>query len=222
MGRESKTINGAAYDRLRAEILSGRLRPGERLKFAALSQRLDVSVSVLREALAKLTAEKLVVSAPQQGFRVTPLSTDDLEDLTAVRCDIEGLAFRYSIERGDLAWESRVIAAHHTLANTPMTVEGDPKLFSEAWATAHSHFHATLFDACGSGRLYDLAASLRDSAELYRRWSRPIGDQGRDIAGEHKKIMEAALARDADEGVALLRAHISRTTRKLLDATQAD
>ncbi|MEO3827049.1 GntR family transcriptional regulator [Actinomadura sp. B10D3] len=222
MGRESRTINGAAYDRLRAEILSGRLRPGERLKFAALSQRLDVSVSVLREALAKLTAEKLVVSAPQQGFRVTPLSSDDLEDLTAVRCDIEGLAFRYSIERGDLAWESRVIAAHHTLANTPMTVEGDPKLFSEAWATAHSHFHATLFDACGSNRLYDLAESLRDSAELYRRWSRPIGDQGRDIAGEHKMIMEAALARDADKGVALLREHISRTTRKLLDATQGE
>lgn len=218
MPDRGKTINGAAYDRLRADILSGRLRPGERLKFAGLSQQYDVSVSVLREALAKLSAEKLVVGAPQQGFRVVPLSAEDLEDLTAVRCDVEGLAFRYSIERGDLAWESRVIATHHTLERTPMMVEDDPQLFSEAWAAAHSDFHLALFEGCGSPRLIGLASSLRDSAELYRRWSRPLGDPGRDIAAEHRALRDAALDRDADAGVRLLNAHISRTTYKLLDA----
>ncbi|GII90614.1 hypothetical protein Ssi02_08450 [Sinosporangium siamense] len=132
------------------------------------------------------------------------------------------MAFRYSIERGDLAWESRVIAAHHTLENTPMTVDSDPELFSEEWAKAHSHFHVTPFDGCGSPRLCDLALSLRDSAELYRRWSRPIGqDRERDIAGEHRRLMEAALARDADTGAARLRAHITRTTRVLLEAVNS-
>ncbi|MGV9774669.1 hypothetical protein [Streptosporangium sp. NPDC003464] len=59
--------------------------------------------------------------------------------------------------------------------------------------------------------------SLRDSAEPYRRWSRPIGkDQDRDIAGEHRRLLEAALARDT--GAARLRAHITRTTHVLLDA----
>ncbi|WP_329091560.1 MULTISPECIES: GntR family transcriptional regulator [unclassified Streptosporangium] len=219
MKQGANTLNGVAYDRMRADILAGRLRPGDRLKFAALSERYGTSISVLREVLAKLSAEKLVVEAPRQGFRVIPLSPEDLEDLTAVRCDIECMAFRYSIERGDLAWESRVIAAHHTLENTPMTVDGDPELFSEEWAKAHSHFHVTLFDACGSRRLRDLAMSLRDGAELYRRWSRPIGkDRERDIAGEHRRLTEAALARDADTGAERLRAHITRTTHVLLNA----
>ncbi|MDP9868322.1 MULTISPECIES: GntR family transcriptional regulator [Streptosporangium] len=219
MSQGISTLNRAAYERLRADILSGRLRPGDRLKFAALSERYGTSASVLREALAKLSAEKLVVETPRRGFRVVPLSTEDLEDLTAVRCDIECMAFRHSIERGDLAWESRLIAAHHTLENTPMTVDGDPELFREEWAKAHSHFHVTLFDACGSRRLHELAVSLRDSAELYRHWSRPIGkDQDRDIAGEHRRLLEAALARDADTGAARLRAHITRTTHVLLDA----
>ncbi|GAB3977143.1 GntR family transcriptional regulator [Actinoallomurus acanthiterrae] len=219
MSKRTDTLNGITYDRLRADILAGRLLPNERLKFAALSERYGASVSVMREALAKLSAEKLVVEAPRQGFRVMPLSPDDLKDLTAVRCDIECLAFRYSVERGDLAWESRVVAAHHTLENIPMTVDGDPERFSEEWATAHSHFHLTLFDACGSPRLRELAISLRDSAELYRRWSRPLGrDHGRDIASEHRKLMEAVLARDADAVASRLEAHITRTTYVLLDA----
>lgn len=221
MGQQAKTINGTAYRQLRADILSGRLRPGERLKFATLTRGYGVSVSVLREALAKLSAERLVVAAPQQGFRVTPLSAEDLQDLTAVRCDIEGLAFRYSMERGDLAWESKVMATHHMLERTQMTVDGDPQLFGEPWAVAHSDFHLALFAGCGSPRLMELAISLRDSAELYRRWSRSIGDPDRDIAGEHRDLRDAALDRDVEAGVNLLQLHIDRTTRKLLDAVSS-
>ena len=61
-----------------------------------------------------------------------------------------------------------------------------------------------------------MALSLRDAAELYRRWSRPIGhDQDRDVRSEHRALVDAALRGDASEAVRLLEEHLRRTTRAL-------
>jgi DNA-binding GntR family transcriptional regulator len=204
------------YTQLRTDILSGRVLPGTRLRFAELTDRYDCSTSVLREGLTRLTEQGLVQSEPQHGFRVTPLSHDDLEDLTTARCELEGLVLRISIEHGDIAWESELVAAHHALDRTAMETDSDPALMTEEWTVAHSRFHAALLAACPNQRLRTMALSLRDAAELYRRWSRPIGhDQGRDVAGEHRALVDAALRGDAEEAVRLLEEHLRRTTRAL-------
>ena len=204
------------YTQLRTDILSGRVLPGTRLRFAELTDRYDCSTSVLREGLTRLAEQGLVQSEPQHGFRVTPLSDDDLEDLTTARCALEGLVLRMSIEHGDIAWESELVAAHHALDRTAMETDGDPALMTEEWTVAHSRFHAALLAACHNQRLRTMALALRDAAELYRRWSRPIGhDQGRDVAGEHRALVDAALRGDAKEAVRLLEEHLRRTTRAL-------
>ena len=204
------------YTRLRADILSGRLLPGTKLRFADLIERYDCSTSVVREGLTRLAEQGLVQAEPQHGFHVTSLSDDDLEDLTTARCELEGLVLRMSIEHGDIAWESEVVAAHHALDRTPMESDSDPALMSEDWTIAHSRFHGALLAACPNLRLRTMALSLRDAAELYRRWSRPVGhDEHRDVAGEHRALVEAALRSDAAEAVRLLEAHLRRTTRTL-------
>jgi DNA-binding GntR family transcriptional regulator len=70
------------------------------------------------------------------------------------------------------SWEAKLVAAHHTLANTPryQHVDGVQQL-TEPWAAAHATFHATLIEACGSPILRDICRSLYDASELYRRWS---------------------------------------------------
>ena len=204
------------YARLRADILSGRLLPGTRLRFADLTERYDCSTSVVREGLTRLAEQGLVQAEPQHGFHVTPLSDDDLEDLTTARCELEGLVLRMSIERGDIAWESELVAAHHALDRTPMESDGDPALMNEDWTTAHSRFHQALLAACPNQRLRSMALSLRDAAELYRRWSLPIGhDEARDVPSEHRALADAALRGDAPEAVGLLEEHLRRTTRTL-------
>jgi DNA-binding GntR family transcriptional regulator len=204
------------YARLRADILTGRVLPGTKLRFAELTERYDCSTSVVREGLTRLAEQGLVQAEPQHGFHVTSLSLDDLEDLTTARCELEGLVLRISIEHGDIAWESELVAAHHALDRTAMETEGDPVLMAEEWTRAHARFHGALLAACPNQRLRSMALSLRDAAELYRRWSRPIGhDEHRDVRGEHRGLVEAALRGDSTEAVRLLEEHLRRTTRAL-------
>jgi DNA-binding GntR family transcriptional regulator len=88
--------------------------------------------------------------------------------------------------------------------------------------TAHDQFHAALLDGCANQRLKSIAATMRASAELYRRWSVPLGGESeRDIHGEHAGILEAAVARDTPRAVDLLTAHIRRTTDILLTSEDA-
>ncbi len=211
------------YVRLRADILTGRLRPGSRLPFAELCTRYGTSVGVVREGLSRLCEQDLVVAEPQQGYRVKSVSAQDLQHLTDARVQIETLVLRSAITSADVAWESSVLAAHHTLARTPLQDPQDPQRMTEAWAAAHADYHARLLSGCPNPRLRAIALALRDSAELYRRWSVPIGhDNARDIASEHEELLAAALARDTERATGALTEHLQRTARVLLDVATDD
>ncbi len=205
------------YEGIRADILAGRLAPGERLKFPELCRRYGVGVGVVREALTRLVEQDLIRSQPHLGFQVVPLSADDLTELTAARVEIEGLVFRHSIEEGDVAWESDLVAKHHTLERTQQYDASDPTRVSDAWSAAHTAFHNALLNGCRNTRLRCVAISMRDAAELYRAWSQqPERKSHRDVVGEHRNLMELALARDIDAAVNALADHITRTTDVLL------
>lgn len=198
------------HDALRADLLGGVYQPGEKLKFAGLCARYGASVSVIREALTRLAEQGLVEAEPRIGFRVRSVSVADLRDLTSARIDIESLALRYAIERGDLAWESDALAAHHRLEHTPLLTTDLPARVSDEWESAHACFHTTLLDGCGNPWLLGMAGTLRHAAEFYRRWSQ-IREPGRDIAAEHRGILEATLDRDGDLAAQRLRNHYQHT-----------
>ena len=103
-----RSLTSAVQERLRADILSTRLLPGQKLHIAGLAKQFSVSLAAVREALSRLVADGLVQASDQRGFRVSPVSPADLRDVTQTRVDIEGLALRRSIERGDQEWLSSV------------------------------------------------------------------------------------------------------------------
>jgi DNA-binding GntR family transcriptional regulator len=184
-----------------------------------LAAEYGVSLGVVREALTSLAEQGLVVSQPHHGFQVTPISRADLLDLTSVRLDIETLALRRSVLTGDVEWRTALVAAHYRLEHTQQTEPGvEPIVMSEDWVRAHKVFHDQLLSACGSRRLLEMAESLREAADLYRRWSVPIGrDRPRDVVSEHRELFHAAQGGDADLAVQHLVEHISRTTDVLLE-----
>jgi DNA-binding GntR family transcriptional regulator len=205
------------YDELRRQLLdlNGDLEPGQRLRLLDLAQRFDASQSVIREALTRLAEQGLVVATPQHGFSVRELSVVDLADLTRTRVQVESLALRQAVQHGGVAWEAAVLAAHHTLERTP--VADATGHFNEDWSAAHEAFHRTLLAGGGSPRLEAIVTSLRDSAELYRRWYWALtSDHARDIAGEHRQLRDLAVARKAKPAVAVLTEHIERAPRELI------
>jgi DNA-binding GntR family transcriptional regulator len=209
------TLVDEVHEAIYQALIDGRLEPGSKLKLSEIASRFSVSAAVIREALSRLSEQGLVQSNPQRGFIVTPLSVDDLLDLTKTRVLIETLALRESIRHADLGWEGRVLAAHHTLARTPM-VDGDRA--NPAWVDAHRTFHHCILDGSGAKRLSDIARGLRDCSELYQFWSyNKRRDPDRDIAAEHRDIAEHTLARDEDRAATALTQHIQGTTDLLLD-----
>jgi DNA-binding GntR family transcriptional regulator len=212
------SLTQSAYERLRADLLACRLRPGERLRIGDLCTALGVSLSAVREALSRLTAEGLVVAEPQRGFRAAPISESDLHDLTAARIEIETLCLRRSLEAGDVDWEERLVAAHYRLSRIPERDPGDPRRVSDMWAEAHGAYHAALVAGCDNAWLLRLRAILYAQSERYRRLSVPLARAERDLLGEHREIMETALAHKVDHACALLAAHLATTSAVLLRA----
>lgn len=217
-GDRSRTTR--VYEAIRGDILAGRVPPGSRLGFAGLVETYESSIGAIREALNRLLEQGLVTSEPKRGFRVMAISTDDLRDLTTARCEIEVLALRYAVRQGDTQWEANVIAAHHMLERAEQFEPRDPRRFGDAWVAAHTRFHEALLGGCRNTRILSCATTLRDSAELYRMWSAPQHDRSRDIEGEHRDIMAAAVGRDEARAAELLTWHIQRTTDALLVGQQ--
>ncbi|WP_030910040.1 GntR family transcriptional regulator [Streptomyces sp. NRRL F-5126] len=214
MTGEKLTRAGAVYVRIREEIFRGDLRPGQRLRLVELAQRFSVSQSVVREALTRLSEQRLVRAAPQQGFSVVTVSLGDLDQLTEARIEIETIVLRRSMARGNLDWQASVVAAHHRLAGTPLVLP-DGTLNGE-WFAVHERFHQSLLDGCGNSHLLAAALTLRDAAALYRRWSRVVGhDFDRDIPGEHQHLADAVLRGDVDAATTLLAQHTDRTAQAL-------
>lgn len=207
-----------AYGRVRADILAGRLAPNERLKIAELAASLDVSPGAIREALSRLVPEQLVVSRDQKGFVVAPLSVEDLQELTDLRCEMESIALRGAVARGDSAWEAGILAAAHRLRRARRSVsDTDPSLSAE-WVSHHAAFHHSLVAACGSRRLVALVGQLYEQTERYRGLSQVAAPKTRDVEGEHQELVDAALDRDAERLVAKTVSHIRRTASAIIEA----
>lgn len=211
-----KNLTSIVFSHIRSDILLGHLRPNERLRIQGLSDRYEVGATAIREALSRLLSDGLVDSEDQRGFFVTPVSRDEIRDLTQTRSELEGLALTKSMQLGDVNWESQVLSAFHRLFKCPL-----PSLVAPAqlanWSATHREFHETLIAGCQSPWLRRLCALLYDKTERYRNLSGKRSDaQDRDINAEHRRLMEATLSRDVELACQLLSDHFWETTNLIL------
>ncbi|MEM5492884.1 GntR family transcriptional regulator [Hoeflea sp. AS16] len=206
-----------AWEILRNAIVSGRLKPGAPLKTSELQELCGMSVSPVREALARLVATGLATAEHNHGYRVAPLSASDLQDLVDTRIREESWALKRSIENGDEMWEGRILSSLHVLERLPRENPEDQSLYNEQWETRHSDFHNTLISECGSKLTLGFCETLRDQSDRYRRLSLVLEGGGRNARNEHREIAEATIARDAPRAIEALSSHYSMTARYLLE-----
>ncbi len=200
------TLASAAYALLRRDIIGATLPAGSRLHTRQLCARYDMGLSPIREALSRLSSEGLVIQADQRGFSVTPLSEADLDELTRTRTWLNETGIRESIARGDAAWEEQVVLSFHRLSRVPRFLDGETAR-NPPWDEAHRLFHGSLVAGCESRWLNGFCEQVYDAFDRYRNLLPFTGQSRPGHLREHRDLMEAVVARDAEAACRLLRAH---------------
>lgn len=210
------SIADRAYERIRADIVFGRLKPGTRLGLDRLAKEYGASVSTLREILSRLSSEGLVLAEGQRGFRVTPVSPAGFQDVAAMRLLLETYALPLSFAAGDLEWESRVVAAHYKLAVMERRMLAGDHEGTELWKRYDREFHQSLIEACGSQTLLDLYGGVFDQYLRYQMVA--VVFRGQIAAEEHKALLDCALERDSERACAVLTRHVDGCVSYSLDS----
>jgi DNA-binding GntR family transcriptional regulator len=211
------TLATSVYDRLRADVLAGRLAPGEKLRTDFLRERYQAGISPIREALSQLSSDGLVVREDQKGFRVAAVSKSDLLDLVKTRCWLEEVAIRESIAGGGMKWEEELVLAFHRLSRFPRPAYDSNPEETAIWEGLHRAFHMALIAGCGSRWLTANCGELFDKTERYRRLAAG-GVPKRDELAEHRAILEAVLESDLAKVTRLLHEHYGRTVDVILSS----
>jgi DNA-binding GntR family transcriptional regulator len=214
------TQASTVYDRLRDDLLSGRLEPGRKLQMRFLSDRYQIGQTPLREALNRLTADGLVEGREQRGFYVAAISRSELAELTKTRCWVESLALRESMAAATPQWEEQLLLAQHRLSRSPRSLNPEHFEDNPEWERLHRAYHGTLIGNCGSQSLIGFCGQLADQLYRYRRLSIRKAFPSRRVADEHQAIMNAVLSKDAEVAVALLTTHYGRTAEVILQDEQ--
>lgn len=203
---EDDTVISMLANALRRDISFGTLLPDQKLKIHELRTRYGGSNHSMRETLRMLASEGLVEATAQRGYRVTSATEEDVRDIMLVRSEIEKVALTLAIAQGDIAWEGRVIAAHHALQTMEKRVrDGADDLTALEWDEACRSFSAALIDACDSPRLMDLQRKLFNQSRRFRMALLREGQLDFDARRDrHKALLEAVIARDTQSACAML------------------
>ncbi|HVC03571.1 MAG TPA: GntR family transcriptional regulator [Candidatus Acidoferrales bacterium] len=187
---EYRTKVDATYELLRGRILSGRLKPGEKLDQSLLATQMRVSRTPLRQALLRLAAERLIETEPHRSAIVAPLSLIEIEDLYESRRVLEsmlaGVGTERISERG-LNQLRRVLDMQETAVKS-----GNPDRFADL----DREFHFVLYRAAGYARAFDITQTLRDASERYVRFYTVYKGGAADSLGDHRRILQLCVGRD--------------------------
>lgn len=214
-----ETLTEAILERLVQDIVSGVLPPEHNLRIEHLKEQYGVGASPLREALSRLTSLGFVTNETRRGFRVAPLSQNDLLDLTRMRVLVESEAVRDAIATGGAEWEMEIAGTFARLSLALTRVYDSSEDAHKTMEAAHKSFHTALLGACRSRRLMALHSTFHDQASRYRHVilaGAPLLD---DFIEEHETLMQAVLSRDPVCAVATLSGHLQITPRNVYGLT---
>lgn len=215
------SMTESTFSKIYEDILSSKLKPGEKLHITDLAKHYQAGMSPVREALSLLTATEMVIATPQKGFKVAEMTLEDMEDLYKTRICVEEAALRLAIQNGDENWEAGVLSSFHLLdqfeSKCTFTTMDD---YLE-WEKRHRNFNFDLLKGCGLLHLLKLQERLYFQTERYRRLWVKAGLRNKKhlkYAQKQKLIMQAALEREEHEAVELLRNHYNQAQKVIASA----
>ncbi len=199
-------LRDVVFQTLRAAILKGDLKPGERLMELQLASKLGVSRTPIREAIRMLEQEGLAITTPRKGAEVARMTEKDVDDVLQIRCALEELAARLSCENITQADVQKLGEARDAFRE--MTETND----IPAIAKADENFHDVLYIASENPKLQNLQNNLREQMYRYRVEYLKDSSVYPELIREHEQIYEAVKAKDAEKAAAITRMHLQNQT----------
>lgn len=213
---EKQTAATVVYHALKRDIILGLLGPGDKLQIDQIAARYGAGTNPVREALNRLSAERLVEREDLRGFFVPPISITFFRELVKTRCWLEGKALAESIARRTDDWEDAIVLANHRLQRTPPQLsetvgETTVMTVNPEWEDRHRALHRALIANCGSSILLAFCDDMMVQNERYRHIAMTHSYPRRRNNEEHQKIVDATLGGNSDEAVECLTEHYQRT-----------
>ena len=205
------SLSDQAYDRIKTEILTCELMPGQQIVQQQLAERHQVGKTPVREALQRLTQDGYVQPVPRFGYIVTPITLADIHEIYELRAVVEPATARLAAMRcTDQQLEQIKIAADKTY------VFSQRETYLE-YLRHNQNFHYTIARVGGNHRLADIVAkALEELARVFH-----LGLENRDLtqmmARAHIPLLEALSDRDADRAEAVMRSQISTSRAQFLE-----
>jgi DNA-binding GntR family transcriptional regulator len=202
------SLSQQAYEDIKQKIVSLELPPGSVIDEGSLQDELGLGRTPIREALKRLSLEKLVNIVPRRGMFVTEIGITDLQQLFELRVILESLAARFAAQRGNHEQWHRMDSALNGLSWSDSPTEDETLMVNEALIAIDRACHEIVYEAANNEFLQDtLITHYALSLRLWYFFLADIGDM-RQVISEHKRILEALKARDADRASQLMEFHI--------------
>jgi DNA-binding GntR family transcriptional regulator len=209
---DNRDLSSRVYQVLQQEILQGLLPPGSRLSLDDLAARFGISVSPIRDALRLLGADGLVELRSRRGAFVTQPSRQDIEEVFQFRAILECAAVDAVIAAGTPVLD---VLRGQVEAMTA-TMVGETHADYLTYIQHDQGFHRTLVEAMGNGKLLESYASLAGFTLIARMLHRSESHRAMATLAEHRAILEALAARDAEAARAAIRTHIEHACADLV------
>ena len=204
----TRKFSDIASDLIREEILSGKLAPGDRINELALSDRLQISRSPLREALRDLNGEGLVRMVPGRGAFVASPDAEGVNHLGEVRLAIEMQVARLAAERIDDAGRDRLKSVMDQLENV---------LSNPARSYPHQiDFHHALGQVTQNPKLLQYSDEIERQLRVARLARGAAPDRAQEVLREHRAVFEAVVTGDPDAAAEQMRLHMIQSTRSIV------
>lgn len=205
------TLGGPIHAALRRQIMTGQIRPGDRLVESQLAGRWGVSKSPLREALKALQHEGLVEAVPRRGYIVTPITVKQVQDLFDLRLILEREAAARAARTASVAQ----VEGLRDLVGDPYVV-GDVES-QNRFLTVNKQFHLAVARITGNQRLVGLLDRLLDELERLFHLGLDVRDRADALVQEHRDLVAAIADRDPGRAAAVMETQVENARQMVLE-----
>ena len=214
-------LRDVVFNTLRTAILSGQLKPGDRLMEVHLAEEMGVSRTPIREAIRKLELEGLVVMMPRRGATVANMTEKSLQDVLEVRNALDQLIAELACERISATQIEELRKATKAFKDAVINGTGSEKDIS-ILAKKDEEFHGILTEATGNMRLKALVNNLSEQMYRYRFVYLMNKESHEKLVEEHEAIFKAVSLRDAEKAREMARIHIDNQKKDIIAHIKAE